>query len=98
MVSAKKIAAAYAMVLLAAGTAMAAETVKIGVYLPITGGNAIGGQLELDGVKLAHQQYPTVDGKKIELVVVDNKSDKVESANADKRLIENDKVRAIIGT
>ncbi len=98
MVSAKKIAAAFAMVLLAAGTAMAAETVKIGVYLPITGGNAIGGQLELDGVKLAHQQYPTVDGKKIELVVVDNKSDKVESANAVKRLIEKDKVRAIIGT
>ena len=98
MVSAKKIAAAFAMVLLAAGTAMAAETVKIGVYLPITGGNAIGGQLELDGVKLAHQQYPAVDGKKIELVVVDNKSDKVESANAVKRLIEKDKVRAIIGT
>ena len=98
MVSAKKFAAVFAMVLLAAGTAMAAETVKIGVYLPITGGNAIGGQLELDGVKLAHQQYPTVDGKKIELVVVDNKSDKVESANAVKRLIEKDKVRAIIGT
>lgn len=94
----KKLAVAFSLVLVTAGMAMAAETVKIGVYLPITGGNAIGGQLELDGVKLAHQQYPTVDGKKIELVVVDNKSDKVESANAVKRLIEKDKVRAIIGT
>ncbi len=27
-----------------AGMAMAADTVKIGVYLPVTGGNAIGGQ------------------------------------------------------
>lgn len=94
----KKLAVAFSLVLVTAGMAMAAETVNIGVYLPITGGNAIGGQLELDGVKLAHQQYPTVDGKKIELVVVDNKSDKVESANAVKRLIEKDKVRAIIGT
>ena len=94
----KKLAVAFSLVLVTAGMAMAAETVKIGVYLPITGGNAIGGQLELDGVKLAHQQYPTVDGKKIELVVVDNKSDKVESANAVKRLIEKDNVRAIIGT
>ena len=94
----KKLAVAFSLVLVTAGMAMAAETVKIGVYLPITGGNAIGGQLELDGVKLAHQQYPTVDGKKIELVVVYNKSDKVESANAVKRLIEKDKVRAIIGT
>lgn len=98
MAGVRKLAAAFAAVLLMAGAAMAAETVKIGVYLPITGGNAIGGQLELDGVKLAHKQYPTVDGKKIELVVVDNKSDKVEAANAVKRLIEKDKVKAIIGT
>ena len=94
----KKLAAAFSMVMVMSGAAMAAETVKIGVYLPITGGNAIGGQLELDGVKLAHKLNPTVDGKKIEIVVVDNKSDKVEAANAVKRLIEKDKVSAIIGT
>ena len=79
------------------GNRCGGETVKIGVYLPITGGNAVGGQLELDGVNLAHKQYPEVDGKKIELVVVDNKSDKVEAANAVKRLIEREKVCAIIG-
>lgn len=94
----KKLAAAFSMVMIMSGAAMAAETIKIGVYLPITGGNAIGGQLELDGVKLAHKLNPTVDGKKIELVVVDNKSDKVEAANAVKRLVEKDKVNAIIGT
>ncbi|MDO4988171.1 MAG: ABC transporter substrate-binding protein [Synergistes sp.] len=93
-----KLAAAAAFVCITASAAMAAETVKMGVYLPITGGNAVGGQLELDGVKLAHQQYPTVNGKKIELVIVDNKSDKVEAANAVKRLVEKDKVCAIIGT
>ena len=81
-----------------AGMAMAADTVKIGVYLPVTGGNAIGGQLELDGVKLAHKEAPTVLGKKVEIIFVDNKSDKVEAANAVKRLVEKEKVNAIIGT
>lgn len=94
----RKLSAALLLIALCAGAAAAADSVKIGVYLPITGGNAVGGQLELDGVKLAHSQYPTVDGKKIELVVVDNKSDKVEAANAVKRLIEKDKVCAIVGT
>jgi branched-chain amino acid transport system substrate-binding protein len=47
---------------------------------------------------MAHKEAPTVLGKKVELIVVDNKSDKVEAANAVKRLIEKEKVVAIIGT
>ena len=39
----KKILLAFCVILAAAGMSMAAETIKIGVYLPITGGNAIGG-------------------------------------------------------
>lgn len=78
---------------------LAAEApIKIGVYLPLTGQNAFGGQLELEGVKLAQKEMPTVLGRPVELVVVDNKSDKVEAANAVKRLTERDKVLAIIGT
>ena len=87
-----------AMALGLAAPAMAAEPVKIGVYLPLTGQNAFGGQLELDGVKLAHKANPTVLGRTVELIVVDNKSDKVEAANAVKRLIERDNVCAYIGT
>ena len=82
----------------ARGQALAADTIKIGVYLPLTGQMAYGGQLELDGVQMAHKESPTVLGKKVELFVVDNKSDKVEAANAVKRLIEKEKVVAIIGT
>ncbi|ACZ18871.1 ABC transporter substrate-binding protein [Thermanaerovibrio acidaminovorans] len=81
-----------------AGGALAADTIRIGVYLPLTGQNAFGGQLELEGVKMAHREAGTVLGKKVELVVVDNKSDKVEAANAVKRLVEKEKVVAIIGT
>jgi branched-chain amino acid transport system substrate-binding protein len=79
-------------------TAMAAEPIKIGVYLPLTGQNAFGGQLELEGVQLAHKEMPEVLGRKVELVIVDNKSDKVEAANAVKRLTARDKVTGIIGT
>jgi branched-chain amino acid transport system substrate-binding protein len=88
----------FLMVFAFTGGAFAADTVKIGVYLPLTGQMAFGGQLELEGVQMAHKEMPTVLGKKVELFVVDNKSDKVEAANAVKRLIEKEKVVAIIGT
>jgi len=92
----KTLAAAALGVMLLAVPAQA--QIKIGVYLPLTGQNAFGGQLELDGVKLAVQEIPEALGQKIELSVVDNKSDKVEAANAVRRLIDHDKVVAIIGT
>jgi len=74
------------------------DTIKIGVFEPMTGANAAGGALEVEGVKLANKLYPEVLGKKIELVVVDNKSDKVEAASAASRLVEKEKVVAIIGS
>jgi len=88
----------FLMVFALTGGAFAADTVKIGVYLPLTGQMAFGGQLELEGVQMAYKEMPTILGKKVELFVVDNKSDKVEAANAVKRLIEKEKVVAIIGT
>lgn len=64
-----------------AGQALAADAgpIKIGVYLPLTGQNAFGGQLELEGVRLAHREMPKVLDRPVELVVVDNKSDGVRS-------------------
>lgn len=74
------------------------DVIKIGVFEPITGANAAGGQLEVEGIKLANQLYPEVLGKKVELVIADNKSDKVEAATAAARLVEKEKVTAIIGS
>jgi len=74
------------------------DVVKIGVFEPMTGANAAGGQLEVEGAKLANKLYPTVLGKKVELVFADNKSDKVESASAASNLIEQENVNAIIGS
>jgi len=64
----------------------------------MTGANAAGGQLEVEGVKLANKLYPTVLGKKVELVFADNKSDKVEAASAASNLVEQENVNAIIGS
>lgn len=75
-----------------------ADVIKIGVFEPLTGENGGGGSQELDGIKYANKMYPEVLGKKIELVIVDNKSDKAEAATAVTRLIEKDKVVAIIGS
>jgi len=74
------------------------NVIKIGVFEPITGANAAGGQLEVEGIKLANKLYPEVLGKKVELVIADNKSDKVEAATAAARLVEKEKVTAIIGS
>jgi len=74
------------------------DVIKIGVFEPMTGANAAGGALEIEGIKLANKLYPEVLGKKVELVLVDNKSDKVEAANAAARLVDKEKVTAIIGS
>jgi branched-chain amino acid transport system substrate-binding protein len=94
----RKILLALMICLIATTAAFAADPIKIGFYNCLTGQNAFGGQLELEGVQLARKEFPEVLGRKIELVVVDNKSDKVEAANAVTRLINRDKVSAIIGT
>ena len=96
--SLKKLFVAVSLVMLCATGSLAAEPIKIGVYLPLTGQNAFGGQLELEGVRLAQKAVPTILNRPVEIVVVDNKSDKVEAANAVKRLTAQDKVVGIIGS
>ena len=74
------------------------DVIKIGVFEPLTGANAAGGELEVEGVELANQLRPEVLGKKVELVIADNKSDKAEATTAAARLIEKDKGVAILGS
>ena len=75
-----------------------ADVIKIGVFEPLTGANGAGGNDELEGIKLANKLYPTILGKKVELVVLDNKSDKVEAANAAMVLAQKEKVNAVLGS
>ena len=80
------------------GFAFAADVVKIGIFEPMTGAMAVGGEISMQGYDLAQEQKPTVLGKKVELILVDNKSDKVESASAVSRLIEKEGVVAVLGS
>lgn len=80
-------------------TAAQRETeIRIGVYEPMTGAMAAGGQMTMEGIQLAHEQRPTVLGLPVKVILVDNRSDKVEAATAVTRLIQKDKVCAIIGS
>ncbi len=74
------------------------DVIRIGVFEPMTGANAAGGELEVEGVRLAKRLYPEALGKEIELVIVDNKSDPVDAASAAALLVEKEKVAAIIGS
>ncbi len=84
------------------GAAFAQKIVKFGVFEPLTGANAAGGAEELDGIRLAQSLYPTVKvggvEYKIELAIADNKSDKVEAANAGQSLVDRDKVQVVLGS
>ena len=66
-----------------AGAASAEDAVKIGVTQPLTGAFAADGNYVAQGAKLAAEAINKaggVDGKQIELVVEDNKSNPTEAA------------------
>lgn len=77
------------------------DTIKIGVFEPTTGENGGGGMQEVLGARFANTVAPTVtiDGKeyKIELVEVDNQSDKTAAVTAAQSLISKGVV-AVIGS
>lgn len=76
----------------------AATSVKVGVFEPFTGTSAAGGALEKEGIELAHELYPTVLNMPVDVVYVDNKSDKVEAANAARNLVDQQKVNVVLGS
>ncbi|MCI8647113.1 MAG: ABC transporter substrate-binding protein [Firmicutes bacterium] len=51
------------------------DTIKIGVYEPMSGADEKAGKLEVRGIELANELYPEVLGKKVELIYTDNRSD-----------------------
>ncbi|MCF8034017.1 MAG: ABC transporter substrate-binding protein [Desulfarculaceae bacterium] len=93
----KKMLLMLGALVLCAGTALAAELVRLGVVFPMTGPAAVYGQNGIKGLKLAQENRPTVLGRPVKLMIVDNKSDKVEATNAANRVIQKDEVCALIG-
>ena len=86
--------------LLLDGAASAQDTIKIGVTQPLTGAFAASGNYVAQGAKLAEEAINTaggVLGKKIELIVEDNKSNPTEAAATAEKLIVKDKVPVMLG-
>ena len=76
------------------------ETIKIGVNMELTGAVAAYGKSEQNGIKLAVDEINKaggVDGKKIELVTKDNKSENAEASTSSTNLAIQSNVNAIVG-
>lgn len=74
------------------------RTIKIGVFEPLSGKNKTEGNEELIGIELAHDLYPTVCGKKVELVYGDNKSDIYTGETVIQELISANSPSVILGS
>lgn len=96
----KLMLAAATAALLAAGmsAAQAQDTVKIGLILPMTGGQSSTGKQIDNAVKLYMKQHgDTVAGKKIEVILRDDGTVPDNTKRAAQELIVNDKVNVIAG-
>ncbi|MBK5442730.1 ABC transporter substrate-binding protein [Peribacillus sp. TH24] len=108
----KKLAGAFLSLTLAAGVLAGCsgsgssekssgegETIKIGVNLELSGGVASYGQSIAEGLELATAEINKegIDGKKIKLIKVDNKSEASEATSGAIKLTSQDKVTAIVG-
>lgn len=88
---------------LMAGTAQAAmaDTIKLGVFGPLSGDAAAMGQSEKESVELAvkdRNDAGGIRGKKIEIVYGDDAGKPEEAVNVAKRLISRDEVLMLIGS
>lgn len=76
------------------------DTIKIGGLLEMTGGSASFGISSKNGIDLALKKINekgVLGGKKLSLVVADDKSEASEATNGMQKLISQDKVVAVIG-
>ncbi|MGY4290312.1 ABC-type branched-subunit amino acid transport system substrate-binding protein [Bradyrhizobium sp. LM2.7] len=81
-------------------SAAEAQTIKIGVNQPLTGAFAASGTYVVNGAKIAADEINAkggILGKKIELVIEDNKSNPTEAAAVAEKLITSDKVPVLMG-
>jgi branched-chain amino acid transport system substrate-binding protein len=94
-------ATALAAALLLAAAVASAQTIKIGVFGPLSGDAAATGQSGKEGAELAIKQINDaggIRGKKIEGIYADDGGKPEEAVNVAKRLISRDEVAVTIGS
>ena len=82
------------------GSDSGAKTINIGANLELSGNTASFGQSAADGLALAVEQINKdgIDGKKLKITRVDNKSDAAEATSGSIKLVSQDKVVAVVGS
>ncbi|RPI31520.1 MAG: amino acid ABC transporter substrate-binding protein, partial [Hyphomicrobiaceae bacterium] len=88
------------VVALMAGPAAAQDTIKIGVTQPLTGAFAASGNYVAQGARIAEEEINKaggVLGKKLQLLIEDNKSNPTEAVATAEKLINSDKVPVLMG-
>jgi branched-chain amino acid transport system substrate-binding protein len=84
----------------ASGNTEAGDTIKIGGLAPLTGNVSVYGVATNNGIKMAVDEINKaggVLGKQIEYIVYDEKGDPIEAVNAYNKLVQDDKIIALIG-
>jgi branched-chain amino acid transport system substrate-binding protein len=93
-------AAKFLTIALFAAPTLAQEPIRIGVTQPLTGAFAASGNYVAQGAKIAEEVINAsggVLGRKIQLVIEDNKSNPTEAAATAEKLIGKDKVPVLMG-
>jgi branched-chain amino acid transport system substrate-binding protein len=86
--------------MLTAGPASAQDAIKIGVTQPLTGAFAASGNYVTQGAKIAEDDINKaggVLGRKLQLIIEDNKSNPTEAVATAEKLIQKDKVPVLMG-
>jgi branched-chain amino acid transport system substrate-binding protein len=86
--------------MLTAGPAPAQDAIKIGVTQPLTGAFAASGNYVAQGAKIAEDDINNsggVLGRKLQLIIEDNKSNPTEAVATAEKLIQKDKVPVLMG-
>lgn len=74
------------------------EPLKIGVLAPLTGGVAVIGKGEVNGIKLRlKERNYELGGRKVELLVEDSAGDPATALTKAKKLVERDAVHVVLG-
>ncbi len=96
----KTLASAFCIIALLSAQAMAADTIKVGAILAVTGGASFLGAPESKTLEMLTEEVNAkggVKGKKIELIIKDSGGDAEKAISFAKQLVEEEKVFAVIG-
>ncbi|MDR3322013.1 MAG: ABC transporter substrate-binding protein, partial [Synergistaceae bacterium] len=89
----------FLLLLFAAAPVFAADVIKVGEIATVTGDFAAFGDAEVKAIQIAAEEINAAGGilgKKVEIIMYDCRTRQEDMVNAARRLVEQDKVCAVI--